>query len=53
MIAQFKLGLNNKNFSLQDLGKCDENDTIQKAIKLWFNVIDMGSPIPDIISDYD
>ena len=32
MIAQFKQDIYNKNFSLQDQGKCDENDTLQERI---------------------
>ena len=42
MIAQFKQDLNNKIFSLQDQGKCDENDTLRKRIQFWLNVIDRG-----------
>ena len=41
-LAQFKQGLNNKTFNRQDQGKCDENDTLQKRIKHWPNVFDMG-----------
>ena len=41
MIAQFKQDLSNKNFSLQDQSKGDENDTLQKRIKFWPNIIDM------------
>ena len=50
MIAQFKQDLNNKNFSLQDQGKCD---TLQKRIKFSLNVFDMRGPIPDKFYDYD
>ena len=53
MIAQFKQDLYNKNFCHQDQGKCDENNTLQKRIKFWLNVIDMGGPIPDNVYDYD
>ena len=35
MIAQFKQDIYNKIFSLQDQGECDENDTLQKQIKLY------------------
>ena len=54
MISQFKQDLYNKNFSLQDQGKDDEIDTLQKRIKFWLNIINMGEgPIPDYLSDYD
>ena len=52
IIAQFKQDLLKKFFSRQDQGKCDENDTLQKRIKFWLNVIDMGGPISDKIYDY-
>ena len=42
MIAQFKQDLYNENFSLQDKGKGDENDTFQKRNKFCLKVIDMG-----------
>ena len=53
MIAQFKQGCSNKTFSLQDQGKCHENDTLRKKIKFWPNVIDMGGPIPEKVNEYD
>ena len=53
MTAQFKLDLYKKNFSLQDQGKCGENDTLQRRIKFWPNVFDFGGPIPDNVYDYD
>ena len=43
MTAEIKQTLCNKNFSLQDQGKCDENATLQKRIKFWANVKDMVS----------
>ena len=49
MIAQFKRDLYNKNFSLQDQGKCDENDTLGKRIKNWLLVIECEGPILDNI----
>ena len=52
-IAQFKQKLKNKIFNLQDQGKCDENDTLQKRSKFWPNVTDMGGPIPDNVFDYE
>ena len=53
MIAQFKQVLYNKNFSLQAQGKCDENDTLQKRIKVWPNVSNMGSLLPDDVYDFE
>ena len=53
MIAQFTQGLHNKNISLQDQGESDENDTLRKRNKFWFNVIDVGGPISDDVYDYD
>ena len=53
MIAQFKQDLYNKSFILQDQGKGDENDTLQKIFKFLVNFIDMGGPIPDNVYDYD
>ena len=47
MIAQFKQNLLNKNYSLQDQGKCDEKDTLQNRIKFWLNGFSLGGPIPD------
>ena len=38
MIAQIKIDLKNKNFSLQDQGKCDQIDTHHKSIEFWPNV---------------
>ena len=52
MIALFKKDLHNKIFSLQDQVKKDENDTLQKRIKFWFNVIDMERPIPNNAYDH-
>ena len=46
VIAQFQKVSYNKNFSLQDHGKCNENDTIQKRMKFRLNVIDLRGPIP-------
>ena len=53
MIAQIEQNFYNKNFSLQDQGKCDENDIFQKRVKLWLNVFDMEGPVPDNVYDYD
>ena len=53
MIAQFKQGFYNKSCSLQDLGKCDEKDTLQERNKFWLNVIDMAGPILHKVFDYD
>ena len=53
MIAKFKQDLYNENFSLQDQGKCDENDTLQERIEIWFHVIEWGGPITDIVYDFD
>ena len=53
MIAQIKQNLYNKNFSLQDQGKCVETDTLQKRKKIGPNVIDVGGTIPDNVYDYD
>ena len=53
MIAQFKQDSYDKNFSLQNQGKCNENDTLQKRIKFWLNVIDMWGQIPDNVYEYD
>ena len=47
IIAQFKQDLYNKNFSLQDQGKCDQIDTLQNRINFWLKIIDMGGPVPD------
>ena len=48
MIAQFEQDLYNKNFTLQDQGKDDPFDTLEKRIKFWINNIsnDEG-PIPE------
>ena len=53
MIAQFKQDVSNKNFSFQDQGNCDRNDTLRKRIKFWLNFIDVGDPIPEKVYDYD
>ena len=42
MIALFKQFLFNKDFSLQDQGKCDKEDTLKKKNKCWPNVFYMG-----------
>ena len=50
IIAQFKQDLYNKIFSLQDQGKGDQIDAVQKRIKFWLNGIDArGDQIPDDI----
>ena len=53
MIAQFKQDFLNKNFSIQDQGRGDQIDTLQNRIKIWFNIIDMGAPIPDNLYVFD
>ena len=53
LIAQIKQHFYNKNFSLQDQSKCDENDTLQKINKLWPNVIDIWGPMPFSVYNYD
>ena len=53
MIAQIEQNFYNKNFSLQDQCKCDENDNFQKRVKFWLNVFDMEGPVPDNVYDYD
>ena len=54
MIAQFKQGLYNKNFTIQDQGKDDEIDTLQDRIKFWINIISNArGPVPDIFYDHD
>ena len=40
MIAEFNQ-FSNRNFSFQDQGKCDENDTLQNRSNFWLNVIDI------------
>ena len=40
MIAQFKQDFFNKKFSLQDQGKGDQIEALQKRIKFWLNNID-------------
>ena len=40
MIAEFKQDLYNKNFSLQNLGKNNQIDTLQNRTKLWLNIFD-------------
>ena len=54
MIAQFKHDIYNKNYTLQDQGKDDLIDTLEKRIKFWPNIIinDEG-PVPDNLFDYD
>ena len=54
MIAQFEQELYKKNYTLQDQGKDDPNDTLENRIKFWINVIsnDQG-PVPDNLYDYD
>ena len=42
MIAQFKQGFYNKNFSLQDQNKGDQSDTLQNRFNFWLNIFDMG-----------
>ena len=39
MIAQFEQDLYNKNYTLQDQGKDDPIDTLEKRIKFWINII--------------
>ena len=54
MIAQFKQYIYNKNFSLQNLGKNDENDTLQNRIKFWpNNISNSQGPVLDDIINYD
>ena len=53
MIAQCKQDLHNKNFSLQDQGKSDQIDILQKRIRFWLKNFDSGGPIPDNLCDYD
>ena len=54
MISQFKQGLYNKNFSLQDQGKGNQIDTLQKRTKFQLNVIiDTGYPITDDFYNYE
>ena len=54
MIAQFEQDLYNKNFTLQDQGKDDPIETLEKRTKFWINIIsnDQG-PIPDNLNDYE
>ena len=42
MIALFKQDLFNKNFRLQDQGKCGQIETLQNRIKFRLIIIDMG-----------
>ena len=53
MIAQFKQGLSNKTFSLQDQDECDVNVNLRKRNRFWLNVIDMGGPILDNVYDFE
>ena len=54
MITQFKQGLYNKHFTLQDQGKDDPIDTLENRIKFWINVIEnCDGSMPDNVFDYD
>ena len=53
MIARFKQDLYNKNFTLQDQGKDDEIDTLEKRIKFWLSISNAQGPVPDNLYDYD
>ena len=53
MIAQFTQDLYNKNFSLQDQGKDDPIDTLDKRIKLWLTFIRSEGLVAHNLYDYD
>ena len=54
MVANFRQGLNNKIFSVQNLGKNDKNVTLQKRIKFWVNILsNTQCPVPDEVYNYD
>ena len=53
-MAQFKQGLYNKNFTLQNQGKDDPIDTLENRIKFWpHNINNEERSIPDNLYDYD
>ena len=54
MIAQFKQGFYNKNFTLQNQCKGYPIDTPENRIKFWLNITskDQG-PVPDNLYDHD
>ena len=54
MIAQLKQDLYNKSFSVQNLSKIDENDTLRNRIIFWPNIISSAQvPVPDNIHSYE
>ena len=54
MMTQFKQGLFNKNFTLQNQGKDDSIDTLENKINFWNNIIsNYQGPVPDNLYDYD
>ena len=54
MIAQFKKGLYNKKFTLQDQGKDDPIDTLENRIKLWLKIKKNDERLtPDNLYDFD
>ena len=54
MIAKFEQDLYNKNFSLQNLSKSDQNDTLHNRSKIWPKIISNAQGlVPDDNYDYD
>ena len=54
MITQFKQDIYSKDNTLQDQGKDDTIDTLEKRIKFWLNIISNNqSPLSDNLYDYD
>ena len=54
IITQFKQEISNKKFTLQDHGKDDPIDTLEKKTNSWINIIsNAGGPVPDNFYDFD